>query len=740
MEDKLSDLETRYYQLRTGVQEYIDKAQEALVSHKELDADILKLEMWLKDADSATSKPVQLGVSVEALTELLKRYQNLSTAAETHHTLLNELTERCEGVLPQLSDPHQMDLKERLHANREVFNRVADNIQKHLQAIEEAHTNKSKFEEDLMELTKTLYMAQESLKQLTRGIGHTVQDTENMLVKTQEIQDQLVDCQPQLTNLQRTMEQLKAQGLGIPTEEVNRINAQQEEITQTTGMQKDKLKIAKVLREQYFNNKAELETCLKQCQEQMDAVDVLGVSVPTKLDRYKNITETLQAKESSLAGIEDKGQQISIEGTVNDVKAIQEQVQALKKKFNALRDAAANRSGDFNRVIAERQDFEGDVSKALKFVKEKEEELKSHDRLSMDVDSVEAEFNKISSVRQEVETQLQVIMERIDQQKVHYDQLDEAIPLELQDKMDELEELKGPLMEKLREEEEKLDQARESREKFSVTYKEVTQWLKDSDQRVKPNYDGIEYETVKEQLEQHKVHFAEEPDIHKKMDVLLDLEEKLAPTLDMNDKATLKETIANLNLRLTEVSASAEKQEKVLEGGVKSWADYQEMLASVTEILQVADSQWQVIPHGGAPTIEHCRGELHDTQEVISKLAEHNELLTELNSKGSTIEAKACDPTRVSIERKLASINERWNALNTQAEDKQTVTEDTVENWEIYREKAKVLQEVLQNAEALLPPKEVETAPTEKLGEQLEKTKVSTCSRTCSLYLHLCLI
>ena len=50
-----------------------------------------------------------------------------------------------------------------------------------------------------------------------------------------------------------------------------------------------KLKVEKAgkLRERFYNNKAELEMTLRQCEDQLKAVDVLGVSVPTKLDRYK---------------------------------------------------------------------------------------------------------------------------------------------------------------------------------------------------------------------------------------------------------------------------------------------------------------------------------------------------------------------------------------------------------------------------------------------------------------------
>jgi len=49
------------------------------------------------------------------------------------------------------------------------------------------------------------------------------------------------------------------------------------------------------LREQYHSHKGELESCLKQLGEQMTAVSVTGVTLPTKLDRYKVCIETLKS-------------------------------------------------------------------------------------------------------------------------------------------------------------------------------------------------------------------------------------------------------------------------------------------------------------------------------------------------------------------------------------------------------------------------------------------------------------
>ena len=72
---RLTDLSSKHKALKTNLQTYIDKAQEALISHKQLEVDIAKVESWLKEADAACAKPVQLDCSLDMLNIQVKKYR-----------------------------------------------------------------------------------------------------------------------------------------------------------------------------------------------------------------------------------------------------------------------------------------------------------------------------------------------------------------------------------------------------------------------------------------------------------------------------------------------------------------------------------------------------------------------------------------------------------------------------------------------------------------------------------------
>ena len=63
--------------------------------------------------------------------------------------------------------------------------------------------------------------------------------------------------------------------------------------------------------------------------------------------------------------------------------------------------------------------------------------------------------------------------------------------------------------------------------------------------------------------------------MQKHMDQLLDLAEVMTPTLDMNDRATLKESIGNLNERLVAVTTDADGVVRALESRATNWTVYQ---------------------------------------------------------------------------------------------------------------------------------------------------------------------
>lgn len=59
------------------------------------------------------------------------------------------------------------------------------------------------------------------------------------------------------------------------------------------------------------------------------------------------------------------------------------------------------------------------------------------------------------------------------------------------------------------------------------------------------------------------------------MDQVMELSERLMPTLDPNDKETLRQMLNNANQRLSNVVTNSNRKQQLMEHKAAEWKDYQ---------------------------------------------------------------------------------------------------------------------------------------------------------------------
>jgi chromosome segregation ATPase len=186
-----------------------------------------------------------------------------------------------------LADGDQIALKGKLQELKEGMNRINHEVHERLSELEEASSSKGKLEQEMKELSRILSESQENLRLLNKGVGYKHEDAATMLIKLQSVQDQLSDVQLLMTQVQQSCDQMKALGQTGPSEELQTLQTLHQDLKDSANNMRNKLDQAIHLREVYYTHKGELESCLSQCEQQMEAVNVIGVTVPTRIDRYK---------------------------------------------------------------------------------------------------------------------------------------------------------------------------------------------------------------------------------------------------------------------------------------------------------------------------------------------------------------------------------------------------------------------------------------------------------------------
>lgn len=70
-----ADIRTRYTNLKRYLENAVEVLQEAQIRHRQLDSDIVKIDLWLKEAENLLAKPLQLNSATEIIREQVKKYQ-----------------------------------------------------------------------------------------------------------------------------------------------------------------------------------------------------------------------------------------------------------------------------------------------------------------------------------------------------------------------------------------------------------------------------------------------------------------------------------------------------------------------------------------------------------------------------------------------------------------------------------------------------------------------------------------
>ena len=151
----------------------------------------------------------------------------------------------------------------------------------------------------------------------------------------------------------------------------------------------------------------------------------------------QSVVESLSGIESQISTMEDEVQQISIEAGPSDSAHIQQQVSSLADQARQLRANAQAKLASLEGVVGERAAFEKELASCLNWLNQREKSVGPLDSLSLA--SVDHELAQIEGVEKQVSSRLKPVLEQTEAQRAGYRELDENVPLELSDKMEQVE-------------------------------------------------------------------------------------------------------------------------------------------------------------------------------------------------------------------------------------------------------------------------------------------------------------
>ncbi|XP_020291842.1 nesprin-1 isoform X3 [Pseudomyrmex gracilis] len=754
----LDDLSKDYDELQRVAKEKQASLADLLQGRKSFENELDKCQRWIKEAEVATSSELRPS-SLDILREQLAKYDRLKKEAQEYGDDIEKINQQGKSILPTVSYADKQELNEQLKNMKEAHARIAGVISDRAAALQKSIDEAEEAAARVAEAIQFMTDIQKELQDLNKPIGSRVEDVEGMLTAYERILDDLKANKAKLSDLQSA-------NVG----DLHGVLAQQDDLIRALEAQIAKLRQLLLLRQQFIALIAEITTFIAKYTEIVRDIEKAGQTTEDKIKRYDDVILKIQECEATLASATDKGQQIAAEGSVVDRNNVTEQLQSLKQQLQALRRAVETQREQHELAAAEHRRLANELADILDWFESKEKEVKSRPLLERDPVSVETELKKHHALCADVNEHLDRIRKL--KESVRHE---EGMPGSLKEMLSEATSLLTSMPREMEERGNYLESNMQMRLDYAALTDKLNGWAREAEIRLESNKEGLDFENILSDLEEHKIYFSTESSIRELVSQQIQqAADKIWPSLDSYEQEELSAQQQQHTQLLKNTLNLAKSQRSQLEQGAEMWRDYTQSLERVRAVISRTRFTDEPVT-----TLAGLQFNIQKITHALNDIQNQQFELDLLNERGREVLRLANDRNKKAIESQLSEINSewcelvsglegrrdalealsrhwedfeaQWNLIETRSsaiEEKNKLVDSVVRSKQHMHDTIKALQELVAEAEKLKPAtEEVKSlagpvlaylaafteAPARSLEERLEKLHKSVKSLVSSL-------
>ncbi|GAB6020485.1 hypothetical protein CHUAL_003173 [Chamberlinius hualienensis] len=668
--------------LKDKINEAIDVFDAELQARKELESKLEQCQQWLDMADIVLANDVRpLSATTEALENNLKKFQELLQESENITDTLNEILSEAGEVQEKIDEAEKLILQCDLNSLKDRFSRDIKSIIDKLSQLENLLLSRKQYELELQEKAELLKKVEDEIKSLNQPVGPTVEDATKHLDNCQALLKKIQDIRDALDTLCNLST--------AATSDSEALLDQLNQFLQAVETQINKLKQMIFLRQQFETVLTEIILTLTKYNDLVASIENAdSMGIDDKIKKYQDILSSLAACEANLTSATDKGRRIAGEGTMSDSNAINEQLHSLKDQLTSLKRLVEQRKAEHEEIAEELNRLVQAMDAKIDWLHNNQTAVKTRPLLEVEVDSTIEELNKCNLLESEMSNNLKEVTDLQDKLEQDYDF--DTLPATIQDRVSEAKVLQQTLPNDLEDLRNYLLTARQLREDYFAAVSRLTAWLNEAEERLKHCDDEVHYEYIAEELDQHKEFFGNGEERLEIMENILNLGEKIIPTLVPEAKQSLIKHQDNLQARLRKCNHLASRRESQLEGCLKDWYEFQELLSRADDILSKFDAITKLVS---------TQAELHSHLYLINsqqtQVQEGQSVIDSLNEQGRKLCRRANQDSQILINQQVGAINERWRVLQDKSETDKLFLEDVLRQWKEFAQLLKTLSSSL---------------------------------------------
>ncbi|XP_068085330.1 muscle-specific protein 300 kDa [Anabrus simplex] len=666
LQSNLQAVVDEYEALKSQIDQKLGSLATLLQERKQFEDEVDRCQRWLNEAEVATSSEIRAS-NMALLEEQLAKYDKLGQEAEQMHGSIDNIMQQGRAILPGVSEADKLTLSEELNAIKDKHARITAIIRDRSDSLKDQLKQYKEAAAKVAESVTFMTEIQKELKELNRPVGSKVEDVQGMLGAYEKILADLKANKLKLGDIQ-----LGSMG------ELQGIAQQQDDLIHAIEAQIARLRQLLLLREQFIALITEIMTFITKYTEVVRDIERGGHTVQEKIRKYDDVIVKIQECEAMLASATDKGQQIAAEGSAADRNSITEQLQSLKQSLQTLRRAVEKQREQHEMTAAEHRKLAAELEEVLDWLHANEATVRSRPLLDRHPASVEAELEKHRELAANVNHYLDRV--RAVQESVRHE---DGMPSSLMEQLSEANSLLSTLPRELEERGKYLETNRQLRLEYAGLKDRLHTWVRDAEQRLKADSQGVDFQNIIRDLEEHKIFFGSEASMRELVSQhVQQASDRIWPSLTGPEQEELSREQQQLTQMLKNTLNLARSKQAQLEQDVEIWRDYCHALDKVQSVLE--RSQFTDEP---VSTLAGLQFNLQKIEHAINDIQNQQSEIDLLNERAREITRQADPSNRETINMQVKNMNTRWTELTDGLESRKDTLHKLSLNWEEFEKK-----------------------------------------------------
>ncbi|XP_043237695.1 nesprin-1-like isoform X2 [Amphibalanus amphitrite] len=623
---RLQELLQRLQEDAGALQERAQAGRDQLLrvheARRRLESELEQCGDWLHTARVTLKQEPLAGTSLHTLHEHVHKMAALQEDFDSRQRQLAGLLELSEQLLPELRPPDKLTLTDQLSTLKTQYTEVGSRIEERTEAFRSATAQQEAINGKIASSVTYLTEIKKEIRALNRPLGSGVEDAQGILSSYEEVLQKLREFRSQLESLQD-------QTVGSISD-LNDLIRQQDELVRAIENQVSKLRNLVLLRQQFLHLLTEITTFLTSHADVVADVERTDRPVPDKIKQYSAVLAKVQDIEALLAAAQDKGQQISEEGTVSDRNAILKQLQSLKQQVTLLKRAVENKRRQYEETAEKHAALTDQLASQLDWLHERQTAVQSRPALTMD----DAELHRHCDESQTLCDEARPALDRLQQLVTEADGLGPGreLPAGLQQQLSQARGLLQTLPNEITDRQTYLREARRLLDQYRSTKQAVSEWARHVGESVEAaEEEGADAEQSQEAVTRCQTLMSEETARRGQVSELQDTVDRLLPLLAPGPRSQLD---ANQRQLVVSYEAIVARAAELLEGAARQLEARRRVDALLAQVrAALAAAVHQPTPPSSQEALREAATQARQARAALdSKLPLLSELRTLLDS------------------------------------------------------------------------------------------------------------